>query len=78
MNKLIAALCCLTLAVSPLALAQGTGPGSKPAPMSKKEQAEKEKALHKQMAQCSTKAQGSKLKPGTPAFNRFISECLRG
>jgi len=77
MNKPIAALCCLMLAAPPLALAQDKGTVQKAAPMTKKELAEKEKAMHARMGQCSDRAQSNKLKAGTNEHRRFISDCLK-
>ncbi len=78
MNKLIAALCCLLLAASPLALAQDKSTGKKAAPVSAKEKAEKEKAVKSQLIQCSNQARDRKLDMGGEEFNRFMSRCLKG
>jgi len=78
MNKLIAGLCGLMLAVTPFALAQGASAAKKPVPMTQKQRAAQEKAIQGKMAQCAAQAQGKKLAAGTPAFNQFISGCLNG
>lgn len=76
MNKLIAGLCCLMLAVSPLALAQGADAGKKSAPPSAKEQAEQKKAIHAQASRCANDAQRNKLKQGSKEFVNFMTQCL--
>jgi len=64
MNKLIAGLCCLMLAVSPLALAQ-----------EKKAPSEKQLAHQQKMKDCSKEAGDKKLK-GDERKN-FMSSCLK-
>jgi hypothetical protein len=70
MSKFVTAWCCLMLAGTPLAIAQGTSTGSKPAPTSNQEKVTK--AL-----QCAAKAQNNKLTPGSPAAERYMAECLK-
>jgi hypothetical protein len=77
MNKLIA-LCCLMLAAPQFGLAQTKDTTQKPAPMTKRELAEKEKATHLRMGQCSDRAQNSGYKAGTEMHRKFMSDCLKG
>ena len=78
MNKLILTLCCLWLASSSFVLAQSQGPASpKKPPVTAKEAAEKKKQLHTTMGQCSSKAGGNTMKPGTPEFDRYMANCMK-
>jgi hypothetical protein len=75
MNRLLAALCCLLLASSHLALAQDKGTAKK-APPTKKEMADKKKAVNMQAAMCVNKSRRDKLKQGSKEFHSFMSQCL--
>ena len=76
MNKLIAGLCCLMLAASPLALAQDKGKGGeKKAAVAKKEPSEKQKAHQQKMKDCSKQAGDKKIKGDDR--KKFMSGCLK-
>jgi len=77
MNKLIAGLCCLMLAVSPLALAQDKSKvDEKKAATAKKEPSEKQLAHQQKMKDCSKEAGDKKLKDDER--KGFMSSCLKG
>lgn len=77
MNKLIAGLCCLMLAGSPLALAQDKGKADeKKAAAAKKEPSEKQLAHQQKMKDCSKEAGDKKLKGDER--KGFMSSCLKG
>ena len=76
MNKLIAGLCCLMLAASPLALAQEKGKGDGKAAATKKEPSEKQLAHQQRMKDCSAKASDKKMKGDER--KSFMSACLKG
>jgi len=77
MNKLMAALCCVMLASSPLALAQdkdkGAGDGTRSA--AKKAPTEKQLAHQRKMKECSRQARDRQLKGDER--KRFMSGCLK-
>ena len=75
MKRLPAALCCLMLASSHLALAQDKGTAKK-APPTQKEMADKKKAITKQAGLCANKASRDKLKEGSKEHNQFMTQCL--
>ena len=77
MNKLIAGMCCLMLAGSPLALAQDRGKGDeKKAADVKKEPTEAQKKQQARMKACNEKAGNKKLEGD--ARKQFMSSCLKG
>ena len=77
MKKLIAASCCLMLLSPPLVLAQAQVPPFKAPPLTKKEMAEKDKGSKTRMHQCTDKAKGNNVQPGTPQFNRYMTDCIK-
>jgi hypothetical protein len=77
MKKLAAVLCCVMLASPSLALAQAQGPAAKKPPSSG-DLADKKKGVTQRMGDCTQAANGKGLKPGNPAFDRHMSECLKG
>jgi hypothetical protein len=80
MKQLIAAVCCLMLAASPLALAQTKTDDKKPAPAAKteakKEPSEAQKKQQDLMKACNEKA-GTKKLAGEER-KKFMSTCLKG
>jgi hypothetical protein len=81
MKKLIALLCCLTLA-SPLALAQDKGKGNEKKAAkameksAKKEPSEAQKKQREKMKACNKQAADKKLKGDER--KGFVSACLKG
>ena len=76
MNKLIAGLCCLMLAASPLALAQDKSKGDEKKAAAKKEPSERQKAHQQRMKDCSKQAGDKQLKGDDR--KKFMSGCLKG
>ena len=76
MNKLMTGLCCLILAVSPLAMAQDKSADKKAAPVSKKEMNDRKNADIAKMGRCSNDARLKNLKQGTREHHQFMSKCL--
>ena len=75
MNKLIAGLCCLMLAVSPLALAQDKAKvDEKKAAVVKKEPSEAQMKQQERMTACNKKAGDMK----GDERKAFMSTCLKG
>jgi hypothetical protein len=72
MKTLISVWCCLMMLMPAIASAQGTNAHKT------REQLERERFIHVRMAQCTQKAQDSRLQPGTTDFNTFIANCMRG
>ncbi len=72
MKKLIAALCCLMLVGSPLALAQDKTTSTAP----KKEPTEAQKKQQERMKSCNATAGDKKLEGD--ARKKFMSSCLSG
>jgi hypothetical protein len=75
MNRWIALLCCLMLASSQLALAQDKGTAKK-APPTKKEMADKNKAVTTKAATCVNQTRQRGLKQGSKEFHQYMNQCL--
>jgi len=80
MKQVIATLCCLMLAASPLAMAQTKTDDKKPAPAAKteakKEPSEAQKKQQDLMKACNEKAATKKL--AGDDRKKFMSTCLKG
>jgi hypothetical protein len=77
MNKLAAVLCCVMLASPSIALAQDPAAKRKP-PVSSGDLADKKRGVSQKLGDCTKAANGKGLQAGNPAFDRHMSECLKG